>query len=419
MAQSAAPDYYELLGVARDADADAITRAYRRLAHVSHPDHGGNAGMFRLLRTAYETLTDEAARQRYDAGLDATGGIRPEDATERDDEAAETPDPVAARAVEPERLAWWPRVDADAREVVVPPFRRGRVPALAAAGAFVALGVVMTFVQVTALVPLVAGGCLLGASYRRAQGIENNTFAGAAALAALAGAALFAYAGRRPIALVLAPLALCVLATGVVLAYRYGRVAMLDGLAPPAALAAREFGQPGARHDDDRGFAERVGADALLTLAFLPGVRILHGLASAAADQAVSHAVTCGRCVALVESRCWAPGTYGWSRYGALVRDGQHFPGGDLGIDTTLAAYRQLLGDTVLVRGFVLVVTTRAGDVVGPSDDADVLVGGPQAVVEELGRWLLDSGDATVVDRTLLLQLHGRLLSTITDQEGA
>ncbi|HEX6445421.1 MAG TPA: J domain-containing protein [Streptosporangiales bacterium] len=418
MAQSTAPDYYELLGVARDADADVIARAYRRLARVSHPDHGGNAGMFRLLRTAYETLSDEAARQRYDAGLDGTGDVRPDDATVPDDDAG-TAEPVTVCAVEPERLSWWPRVDADAREVVVPPFRRGRLPAAAAAGAFLALGAVMTLVQVTALVPLVAGACLLVAAYRRAQGIDNNTFAGAAVVAALAGAALFAYVGRGALAVVLAPVALGVLATAAVLGYRYGRVALLDGLAPQAAVATREFGQPGVGRDDDTGFAERVGADALLTLAFLPGVRIFHGLAAPSPDQMVSHVVTCGRCVALVESRCWAPGTYGWSRHGALLRDGQHFPGGDLGFDTTLAAYRQLLGDSVPVRGFVLVVTTRAGEVVGPPDDQDVLVGGPQAVVEELGRWLLDSGGTTVVDRTLLLQLHGRLLSSPADREGA
>lgn len=49
MSRSATPDYYELLGVPRDADVETITKAYRKLARVSHPDGGGNAGMFRLL----------------------------------------------------------------------------------------------------------------------------------------------------------------------------------------------------------------------------------------------------------------------------------------------------------------------------------------------------------------------------------
>lgn len=413
MAQSTAPDYYELLGVARDADADAITRAYRRLAHVSHPDRGGNAGMFRLLRTAYETLSDEAARQRYDAGLYGTGTAHRDDTADTAD--AEATGPAVAYAVEPDRLSWWPRVDAEAREVVVPPFHEGRVPAAVTAGTFVALGAAMTFLSVTALVPLVAGACLLVAAYRRAQGADDKVFAGAAAVAASAGAALFAYADRGPLAVVLTLLALGVLVTAVVFVHRYGRIAMLDGLARPEAVVAREFGLPGAGRDDDGGFAERVGADALLTLTFLPGVRIFHGLEGAAPEQVVSHAVSCGRLVALVESRCWEPGTYDWSRHGALVRDGRHFPGGDLGIDTTLAAYRQLLGDTVRVRGYVLVVA--AGDVVGPPGDENVLVGGPQAVVESLGQWLQDSGGATVVDRPLLLQLHGRLRSTIADRE--
>lgn len=413
MAQPTTPDYYELLGVARDADTDAIKRAYRRLAQVSHPDRGGNAGMFRLLRTAYETLTDEVARRRYDAGLDDAGERSPDD-------AADTDAPGAAPMVEPEQLSWWPRLDPDAREVVTPPFHRGRTVAAAAAGAFVALGVVMTVVQVTALVPLVAGACLLVATYRRAQGVDDNTFAGAAVVAALAGAALFGYAGGGAVAIVLALLALGVLTAAVVLVHRYAHAALLDRLAPPAALAAREFGRPGDGRDADDAFAERVGADALLTLGVLPGVRIFHGLAGPAPDQAVSHAVACDRCVALVESRCWEPGTYGWSRHGAVVRDGQHFPGGDLGLDTTLAAYRRLLGETILVRGFVLVVASGPGDVVGPLDDdeEDVTIGSPQAVVEALGRWLLDSGPGTVVDRTLLLQLHGQLLSSGADEKG-
>ncbi|MBO0890335.1 MAG: J domain-containing protein [Acidothermales bacterium] len=407
MAHSAAPDYYELLGVARDADVAAIRRAYRRLARVSHPDSGGNAGMFRLLRTAYETLTDEAARRRYDAGLDSADDRRPDDAAT----------PGTARAVDPERLSWWSRIDPEAREVVVPPYHRGRTTAAATAGGFVVLGVVMTFVSVTALVPLVAGACLLVATYLRAQGADNNTFAAAAAVAAVAGAALFAYADGEPLAIVLALLALGVLAAAVYLVHRYGGAALLDGLAPPAALVTREFGQPGVSRDQAGAFAERVGADALLALGFLPGVRILHGLAGPAPDQPISHVVTCDRCVAIVESRCWEPGTYGWSRHGALVRDGRHFPGGDLGLDTTLAAYRQLLGDTVRVRGFVLVVTAHEGDVVGPPEDDDVMVGDPQAVVDRLGRWLLDSGTGTVVDRALLLRLHGQLVSSGADEE--
>src|SRR5437588_189480 len=63
-------DYYEVLGVTRDADAEQIKRAYRRLAMQYHPDR--NAGdpeaeaLFKEAAEAYEVLHDDAKRQRYD-----------------------------------------------------------------------------------------------------------------------------------------------------------------------------------------------------------------------------------------------------------------------------------------------------------------------------------------------------------------
>lgn len=63
-------DYYEVLGVAQDADADTIKAAYRRLAMRYHPDR--NPGdpeaetCFKEAAEAYEILRDPAKRQRYD-----------------------------------------------------------------------------------------------------------------------------------------------------------------------------------------------------------------------------------------------------------------------------------------------------------------------------------------------------------------
>jgi outer membrane protein assembly factor BamB len=66
--------HYEVLRVPTDATTAAIRVAYRDLAKRTHPDHGGDADAFRALRTAYETLVDEAARWRYD---DELGVLRP------------------------------------------------------------------------------------------------------------------------------------------------------------------------------------------------------------------------------------------------------------------------------------------------------------------------------------------------------
>ena len=61
-------NYYEILGVEPDASNDVIKSAYRKLARKYHPDIAGESGVekFKEVTEAYETLSDETKRKRYD-----------------------------------------------------------------------------------------------------------------------------------------------------------------------------------------------------------------------------------------------------------------------------------------------------------------------------------------------------------------
>ena len=75
-------DFYEVLGVSKGADEREIKKAYKRLAMKYHPDRNqGDAGAeekFKEVKEAYEVLTDENLRARYDqyghAGVDPSQG---------------------------------------------------------------------------------------------------------------------------------------------------------------------------------------------------------------------------------------------------------------------------------------------------------------------------------------------------------
>ena len=66
-------DYYELLGIAPDADDDELRRVWRQLAKKWHPDRAGTdtTFIFQRLVAAYETLADPVKR----AGYDRTRGV--------------------------------------------------------------------------------------------------------------------------------------------------------------------------------------------------------------------------------------------------------------------------------------------------------------------------------------------------------
>jgi molecular chaperone DnaJ len=59
-------NYYDILGVSKDAGQEEIKKAYRKKAIEHHPDKGGDESRFREAAEAYETLSDEGKRRQYD-----------------------------------------------------------------------------------------------------------------------------------------------------------------------------------------------------------------------------------------------------------------------------------------------------------------------------------------------------------------
>jgi len=53
-------DYYNVLGVAKDASAADIKKAYYRLAHKYHPDKGGDEKKFKEVNEAYQVLSNKS-----------------------------------------------------------------------------------------------------------------------------------------------------------------------------------------------------------------------------------------------------------------------------------------------------------------------------------------------------------------------
>lgn len=60
-------DYYEILGISRNASKEEIKKAYRKLAHQFHPDKkGGDEEKFKEVNEAYQILSNDQKRAQYD-----------------------------------------------------------------------------------------------------------------------------------------------------------------------------------------------------------------------------------------------------------------------------------------------------------------------------------------------------------------
>jgi len=73
--------FYDILGVSKDASKEDIKKAYKKLAIQLHPDKGGDPEKFKELSEAYQVLSDDAQKDKYDQlgdeGFAASGGDGP------------------------------------------------------------------------------------------------------------------------------------------------------------------------------------------------------------------------------------------------------------------------------------------------------------------------------------------------------
>ena len=69
-------DYYEILGVTKNATKEDIKKAFHKLAHKYHPDKkGGDEGKFKEVNEAYHVLSNDTRRAEYDTyGATFQGG---------------------------------------------------------------------------------------------------------------------------------------------------------------------------------------------------------------------------------------------------------------------------------------------------------------------------------------------------------
>lgn len=352
-------DYYELLGIGRNASDAEIKSAYRSLAKVMHPDAGGSSGTFRMLQEAYDTLRDPVRRRDYDRGWTHTRpGARPGSPTRPprsgrtgrtrnlgDDPDFAPPKPV----VDVGGIAWWHLVDLGQRVRYAPTSGPGHAPALAAVCGWILLLLPVVVIDFS---PLALGVWLL--------------------VVTAAAAAVFR------------------------LARRYLRAARED------RAFARDHDTDVVHGTPDDRVCEQHTAELLSRyLTRLPGARVFHGLAwpgSVFAD--VDHAVLCGRRLVLIESKSWLPGHYEAEDDGTLWRNGHPFRGGGMRLPRSLALYRKLL-PWLDIRCALLVYPSRAGAVTTEVPaDAVVPPMTPAQFVEEVGDWLAE--DPATVDREAL-----------------
>lgn len=307
--------HYEVLGVARSAEADEIQRAYRRLARTAHPDSGGSQGLWLTIQSAYDTLRDPGRRAEYDRGL----GQSPDTA----------PDQMPAGLVAP--------APSNQEAQFFPPLKRTLSASVSRWG-----------------IPGLVGALVLAGLLTMTWALlDRRATRGSLELSDYLEIGVF-----FTVATVLAILALT-LGAGVIMDVtpewikrifrsrvshdrpRHDSAKRATDFLPADLLPKREFGTPGAGLSSAR-FGERAAIGRRgeertariireLILPAVPGARVIHGASwPRSLHSDIDHIVVAGSSVLLVDSKLWSPGTY-WSDGVTVYRSGEELPKLQLG----------------------------------------------------------------------------------------
>lgn len=65
--------HYKTLDIEHTATIDEIKKAFYKLAHIHHPDKGGDEKQFKIVNEAYQTLSDPSKRSAYDRTISIRG----------------------------------------------------------------------------------------------------------------------------------------------------------------------------------------------------------------------------------------------------------------------------------------------------------------------------------------------------------
>jgi hypothetical protein len=442
--------HYEILGIDTDADRSAVKKAYFKLCRTYHPDVSGDANghFFKLVTAAYETLSDEKARARYDRELNESTHTEYEpssyDSDEDDVPVSSTKTEshhkdglIKTSPVDFVRMGWFNKDYSQIKEKVV---LRHPNMLLAIAGTVIfVFGTIAVGLNSLAANPPFPAFAYLG--FMAAGIFTQNKFSRFRTtqghFIAIMSLWLTGYVWEivhdiqsshlQPLPLVLFTLTLGMGFLGVYSGHKWRKWSIMKMDRGHMILSAKDaneyaiWGKPGELSDAIDKFGQRnvaLGAlgekrtaEMLSQLFIIPGTKIFHGLKFPGSENAdVDHAVINGNKIAFIDSKMWSGGLYGWSSNGTIVRDKKYdslelytnFPRAVEKLDATLFHEAES-------RGWILIHSNDNRQVRTDNSNSEVVrLGTPQECLEEIGNWFAEDNTG-IINRGILNSIAHKL----------